>query len=156
MVGYTTHSPTNHPISQSLALSSRILLFAVKFLSRDFCHSNFWLKCCCSNAATQLLCEAEIWLKYLQMIVGGCCQLEMILTPQVCASQSILCQLFAQDWPNLCWGRFNNIEVDSITSLEVTILKYLYKVLSKPNQKFQPNPKSQYYNCSCWNWSASV
>ena len=28
--------------------------------------------------------------------------------------RSILCQLFAQDWPNLCWGRFNKVEVNSI------------------------------------------
>ena len=25
------------------------------------------------------------------------------------ACRSILCQLFAQDWPNLCWSRFNNV-----------------------------------------------
>ena len=28
--------------------------------------------------------------------------------------RSILCQLFAQDWPNLSWSRFNNVGVDSI------------------------------------------
>ena len=35
---------------------------------------------------------------------------------------SILCQLFSQDWPNLHWGRFNNDEVNSINTLQVTIL----------------------------------
>ena len=35
------------------------------------------------------------------------------------ACQSILCKLFAQDWPNLCWARFNNVEVDSINTLQL-------------------------------------
>ena len=26
--------------------------------------------------------------------------------------------LFAQDWPNLCWGRFNTVEVYSINTLQ--------------------------------------
>ena len=30
------------------------------------------------------------------------------------ACRSILCQLFAQDWHNLHWGRFKNVEVDSL------------------------------------------
>ena len=27
---------------------------------------------------------------------------------------SILCQIIVQDWPNLCWGGFNSVKVDSI------------------------------------------
>ena len=38
------------------------------------------------------------------------------------ACWSILCQLFAQDWPNLRWDWFNNVEVDSISTLQVTVL----------------------------------
>ena len=50
---------------------------------------------------------------------------------RVCGGEGVKkCQLFAQDWPNLCWGRFNNVEVDSINTLQVTVLK-LYQVMSK-------------------------
>ena len=31
--------------------------------------------------------------------------------------QEIFLHLFAQDWPSLCWGRFNDDEVDSINWL---------------------------------------
>ena len=34
----------------------------------------------------------------------------------------LLLDLFAQDWPNLRWGRFNNVEFDSINTLQVTVL----------------------------------
>ena len=30
--------------------------------------------------------------------------------------------LFVQEWPNLLWGRFNNVEVDSINTSQVTLL----------------------------------
>ena len=30
--------------------------------------------------------------------------------------------LFTQDWPNLLWGRFNNVEVDSINTYQVAVL----------------------------------
>ena len=50
-------------------------------------------------------------------------------TRQVCHLvwyQSILCQLFAQDWPNLLWGRFNNVEVDSMNTLQDTVLLHIF------------------------------
>ena len=46
------------------------------------------------------------------------------------ACRSILCQLFAQDWPNLRWGRFNNVEVDSIHTLQVTeIIREMLRIM---------------------------
>ena len=42
------------------------------------------------------------------------------------ACRLILCELFAQDWPNFHWGRFNGDEVNSINTLQVMVL---YNVL---------------------------
>ena len=41
---------------------------------------------------------------------------------QELACRLILCQLFAQDLPNLRWGLFNNFEVNSMNTLQVTVL----------------------------------
>ena len=49
------------------------------------------------------------------------------------ACRSILCQLFAHNWPNLCWGRFNNVVVDSINTLQITVLKHSKGRYSDPH-----------------------
>ena len=36
--------------------------------------------------------------------------------------------LFAEDWPNLCWGQFNNVVIDSINTLQITVLKHVCSV----------------------------
>ena len=55
------------------------------------------------------------WLHYLYQRGEHC-------TKEHKAGRSISCQLFAQDWPNLRCRRFNNVEVDSINTLQGTVL----------------------------------
>ena len=47
------------------------------------------------------------------------------LTSWFLACPSILCQLFAQDWPSLCWCVFNDDKFDSINTLQDTVLQHL-------------------------------
>ena len=44
---------------------------------------------------------------------------------------SILCQLFAQNWTNLRWGRFNNVEVDLIILFKLRTIALIYAVFEK-------------------------
>ena len=43
-------------------------------------------------------------------------------------------QSFAQDWSNLCWGRFNNVEVDSINTIKLQYYS-IYLTECKTNEQ---------------------
>ena len=55
------------------------------------------------------------------------------------ACQSILCQLFAQDWPNLNWSQFNKVEADSIILYK---LRYYSIYIRRPWICLYPSPFS--------------
>ena len=93
------------------------------------------------------------FLQHWQLIFLTTCfkglSVEQRSTRQVChlvACRSILCQLFAQDWPNLRWGWLNNVEVDSINALQVTVLKhYKREILTLNKSVINYLPKCTYH-----------
>ena len=68
----------------------------------------------------------------------------VVSTRQVC--WSILRQLFAQDRPNLCWGRFNKVEVNSIILYKLryySIHGFFYFTITLSTLRFT-------VGASCW------
>ena len=74
-----------------------------------------------SSTRRLLTCQVLSWV----LVYGGSNSINILVILEKKLGRHImpnLCQLFAQDWPNLRWGRFNNIEVNSINTLQATVL----------------------------------